>query len=969
LFKKRIPIFLVALAIIIGISTKIITSADPIKVSVTVTTTGNYVYAGYTLDKIKASVWTQNWKVDDTITWSSSNKELATVDSKTGVVTGVAPGNVVITATSNYDSRISDSCNITVKRAVSAITLKTNATSFTVNKTYPFTATLFPEDATDKSLTWTTSDTSIAKVDALGNVSTLNKTGKVKIIATSNDEIAKLSNVQGICEIEVKIPVTSISLDKSSLNLSIPNTSKLTATVSPNNATYKNVTWNSLSPDIASVDSTGCVTAIKAGTAVITATSEDDTTKTVSCTVTVKRAVTELKLDKAFMNLKVSDTSTLSATVNPVDATNKDISWSSTDNKIVTVDSTGNIKAIAAGTATIKATSKDNNDIFAVCVITVKNPVSGISLKDTTMELYPYQKSTLNVSILPADATNKAINWTSSNNDVVTIDTAGNIEALAPGTATITVTSQDNNSIKAQCTVTVKNIDITDIKLSKSEKQYDKDLKLTTSITTTPSGHELLYQVWVEDSNGWRMVKNFEDGIKINNNTSSNKLTPYDFTIPYNSLTKNFSYKVHVRIKDSETGVVYSQKTETAECVDSQQLALDKLCTDAAVEGQCTIGDNITITAYGKNISEYEFSISNGSSWDIIKESGPSNSCPWKPKQAGNYILKVTAKNGIEDQTKELTLPFTITVPENEVYKYTELTSFDVPKELTLGDECTISANGCGMDWFSLQYRFEIGEYMRNLNLMQDYTSQKKNVYTWKPNNTGIYCMRAYIKDGQSSYSQDRIERFCKVTKPGQYIKINSVALNNSSNQSYALNTQSPTTFTFDVNASDGKDSKNLQYSFWRYDERGCRLIKDYSEDKTFSWTPLKPGVYSILVRVKGKDSGSYEDEKYFTYTITDPATSCICINDFSINGSYKRMTNHVLSANANNTITNQTMMYKFAVTSDLYGYKELQAFSPLSTYNWLPNKVGKYKIIVYVKDAASGSHEKIITEEITITN
>jgi len=222
---------------------------------------------------------------------------------------------------------------------------------------------------------------------------------------------------------------------------------------------------------------------------------------------------------------------------------------------------------------------------------------------------------------------------------------------------------------------------------------------------------------------------------------------------------------------------------------------------------------------------------------------------------------------------------------------------------------------------------------------MQNY-SLNKNKCSWTPNKTGIYYMLACIKNSNSSYAQDRIEKCIKVVKAGENIKIDNVALSNATNKEYAVNT----TFTFTANASGGTESNKLQYSFWRYDERGYRLIKDYN-DKNFSgenfleWTPTKPGVYTILVRVKGENSGSYEDEKAFTYTISDPSTSGIKIDSFEINGSSKRMTNHILTANANNSnpsinANNPTLMYKFVVTDILYGYKLLQDFSPLNYCN-----------------------------------
>ena len=174
------------------------------------------------------------------------------------------------------------------------------------------------------------------------------------------------------------IHVTSVSLDKASLELTEGETAQLTATVLPDNATNKNVTWSTSNASIATVDANGLVTAVSAGTAVITVTTEDGT-KTASCTVTVTVPVTGVTLSQTQASLyynRTPNTLTLTATVAPDNATNKDVTWTSSDSTVATVDQNGLVTALARGTAVITATTADGGKT-ASCTVTVSRYSSG----------------------------------------------------------------------------------------------------------------------------------------------------------------------------------------------------------------------------------------------------------------------------------------------------------------------------------------------------------------------------------------------------------------------------------------------------------------------------------------------------------------------------------------------------------------------------------------------------------------
>ena len=175
-------------------------------------------------------------------------------------------------------------------------------------------------------------------------------------------------------EAAANVPVDRVALSPSTLNLKEDETGTLTATVEPSNATNKNVTWESSNTSVATVDATGKVTAVSAGTANITVTAQGDSTKSASCTVTVTAAtvpVTGVSLNKDSLALGVGDSETLTATVKPEDATNQAVTWTSSNSTVATVDQNGVVTAVAPGTATITVTTADGG-FTATCTVTVR---------------------------------------------------------------------------------------------------------------------------------------------------------------------------------------------------------------------------------------------------------------------------------------------------------------------------------------------------------------------------------------------------------------------------------------------------------------------------------------------------------------------------------------------------------------------------------------------------------------------
>ena len=251
-------------------------------------------------------------------------------------------------------------------------------------------------------------------------------------------------------------PAESLELSESSLTLNKGETAVLKASVQPEDFADKSVSWKSSDTAIATVDAEGNVKAVAKGTATITAATKDGTGISASCTVTVKQPVTKITLNKTTLSLMKGKTTTLTATAAPASANNKAVTWKSSKTKIATVDTNGLVKAVAKGTATITATAKDGSGVKAVCTVTVKQPVTKITLNKTALSLNRGKTFTLKATVGPASANNKAVKWTTSNKTVATVTSNGVVKGIRGGTATITATAKDGSNTKATCKVTVK---------------------------------------------------------------------------------------------------------------------------------------------------------------------------------------------------------------------------------------------------------------------------------------------------------------------------------------------------------------------------------------------------------------------------------------------------------------------------------------------------------------------------------
>jgi uncharacterized protein YjdB len=361
---------------------------------------------------------------DKSVTWASSDDSKATVND--GVVTGIAAGDVVITATSVSDTTKSASCTVTVSEnviAVTGITLSSSAETISVTGSVTLTAAIEPANATNKAYTWKSSDEKIATV----------KDGKVTGIAAGSADITVTSTADSTktatCKVTVEnVAVTSVDLTAASATVDTGSTLQLVVTLTPANATITDGSIVSSDTAVATVDeATLLVTGKKAGTATITVSVTDYAGKIVTkdFAIEVKDvAPTALALSKSSVGLLAGGTETLTATFTPSNTTNQEVTWSTDDDKVATV-ANGVVTAVGIGSTTITATSKADTKVVATCtvsvnplVITMQTGVGGawIHLKAAWSDsAYALTKASLDV------ATNKPV-ISGGNSYALTID-------------------------------------------------------------------------------------------------------------------------------------------------------------------------------------------------------------------------------------------------------------------------------------------------------------------------------------------------------------------------------------------------------------------------------------------------------------------------------------------------------------------------------------------------------------------
>lgn len=415
------------------------------------------------------------------------------------------PGIATITITTLDGSNISR--NIIVKITpnptihVIGVSLSPKTLTIEAGTTDTLHATILPVNATNQYLYRSSSP--------WGKLSVNN--GVVTAKSSSGTAVVKCQTSDGSfvdsCIVTIVVPVTGVALNKTDIELSVNSyfiTEQLRTKFTPTGASNKNVIWTSEDESIATVTETGLVTAVGPGTTTITCTTEDGG-YTARCTVTVKGtvvAVTGVSLNKTSLSMNIGDTQTLTATVTPSNAANKNVSWSTSNSAVATVSETGFITAIASGTAMITCTTVSGN-YSASCSVTVTDPsavvinVTGVSISRKTLALNIGNTETLSATVAPSNATNQNVIWMSSNSSAATVSASGVVSAVAEGVTTITCKTVDGK-FTAECYVVVTD----------ANSGYDYSCEPTTATVITFEATDLQFSELTENGVSFAVLAN-----------------------------------------------------------------------------------------------------------------------------------------------------------------------------------------------------------------------------------------------------------------------------------------------------------------------------------------------------------------------------------------------------------------------------------------------------------------------------
>lgn len=348
---------------------------------------------------------------------------------------------------------------------VTSVTLNRDSTTIMFGRSKKLQAVIEPSNATNKNMTWRSGDETVATVSATGLV-TAKAIGTTTITVTSEDGgFTDTCNVTVSSFLPAEVSATGVSMDITSALIIAGSTRQITAIIFPFNATNQTVFWSSANESVATVSSTGLVTAKAAGTTTVTVETEDGGFKDI-CIITVATAsvyipVTGVNLNKASTTILTGGTTQLTAAVLPSNATIKGVTWKSNNTGVATVSSTGLVTAKASGTALITVTT-ENGGFSDTCNVTVPSLLpSEVSVTDvalnktsTTIGVGSGHSEQLVATITPSNATNKNVEWMSSNIDVATVSSNGLVTGRKAGTAVITVRTEDEG-LTYTCSVTV----------------------------------------------------------------------------------------------------------------------------------------------------------------------------------------------------------------------------------------------------------------------------------------------------------------------------------------------------------------------------------------------------------------------------------------------------------------------------------------------------------------------------------
>ena len=415
------------------------------------------------------------------MTWTSADNSVATVDNL-GRVTAKKAGSTYITV--QTEENILKQCKVTVLQPCASISFSPETVTLKSGEVYTPGLKPIPADTTD-TLTWKSFN---------GKVATVDKDGKITAVKSGNTfvQVQTGSGTMALLEVIVRDPVKGVSIAEEEKTINKGDQFTIAPIFTPAEAYNKNMTWTSSNPAVATVKTAEgtpnvVVTGISGGTTVIRGVTEEGG-YTVVCMVTVIEKATTVAVSPTTKYLQVGKSFQVSAVVSTPTATNKKVTWSSSNKKKATVSSTGKVKGKKLGTVYITAKAKDGSGAYARCKVRVIRKVTKIRLNKYTATLLVGKTLKLKKYISPKNATVKSVTWSSSDNTVATVDASGRVSGLSEGLVKIRVKAKDGSNKSAVCLITVREpVEATGVSVANNELIVAKGRKIQCGISISPA--------------------------------------------------------------------------------------------------------------------------------------------------------------------------------------------------------------------------------------------------------------------------------------------------------------------------------------------------------------------------------------------------------------------------------------------------------------------------------------------------
>ncbi len=734
-----------------------------------------------------------------------------------------------------------------IKVDPTGITLNKTALTITEGKTSALTATIAPDNATNKTVTWTSSNTSVATVS--GGTVTAIAPGTATITAKTSNNLTATCSVT-VQEDTTIVKPTGITLDKSTLTITKGNTAALTATVAPSNATNKTVTWTTSDSSVATV-SGGTVTAVAAGTATITASTFNG--KTAKCNVTVeapsfqyvdhgfyfeKPSTWGSSINVYFFN-KASNTTVGSAwpgtAMTDIGDGMYSLEYTNSDSNVVMIFNDGSNQSPArdVGGYEIKDQGLYNTSGY---VRTIEKEttvdVTSVSLSSSTLSIKKGNTAALTATVSPSNATNKTITWSSSNTSVATVS-GGTVTAVAAGTATITATSNNGKTATCAVTVTTDAAALTNTSTVSSSITLGNTINITGKATGGTAPYKYSYYYKQASQSTW--------STKLENTTTTST------TIKPGTAT---TYNIKVKVTDA------AGKTaeKTYNCVVNPSTTT--LTNSSTVSSSITLGNTINITGKATGgTAPYKYSYyykqASQSAWSTKLANTTTTSTTIKPGTATTYNIKVVVT---DSAGKTATKTYNCTVKSDLVNS-----SYIDSSSIVLGDEIVIhGAATKGTGSYKYSYYFKQADSSSWTLKGSEYGTATK--VTVKPSVVKYYDIKVAVKDNSGTVATRQFS---------VQVKTPSSLVNNSSLNAATINLGD----TIVINGAASKGTGSYKYAYYFKQSSNSDWTLKGTEFGTATTMTVKPSLaknYDILVKVK--DSSGTVVSKQFTVIVNAAA-------------------------------------------------------------------------------------------------